>query len=412
MTPDIYIYWKTRLDERVPANQGPRWRKVNKKIVFGVTADYSIPLLGDLPGELSEQGWEVHVVANPGTNLSSCFPGKSIKRHGIPMKRDSSPFSDLGALVRWFLLLRKVNPAVVAVGTPKAGFLGLIAARLNKVPVRLYTLRGLRLEGSKGLQNFMLGAVEKLSAASATNVLAVSPSLLSAYLKLNLTQPQKISVLGAGSSKGVDSERFRPPRPCDESTLENVRTAIGISGTHVLIGYFGRINDDKGLPILVEALRIVASQGLNFQLLIVGDYELQKFSGMDFSIPNTQVFLRPETKEIEVMYRLLDIFCLPTLREGLPNVALEAQASGVPVITTDATGSIDAVLHGVTGMVVQKGNSQALAEALKSLITNTALRTTLAQNSREWVMKNFDSRLVLKRQIRYFSDLVKDLNLG
>jgi len=109
---------------------------------------------------------------------------------------------------------------------------------------------------------------------------------------------------------------------------------------------------------------------------------------------------------------LLDIFCLPTLREGLPNVALEAQASGVPVITTDATGSIDAVLHGVTGMVVQKGNSQALAEALKSLITNTALRTTLAQNSREWVMKNFDSRLVLKRQIRYFSDLVKDLNLG
>jgi glycosyltransferase involved in cell wall biosynthesis len=99
---------------------------------------------------------------------------------------------------------------------------------------------------------------------------------------------------------------------------------------------------------------------------------------------------------------LIDVLCLPTLREGLPNVALEAQASGVPVITTNATGAIDSVENEATGLVVRTGHAPELAEALARVLSDPHYRATLGSNARPWVMHRFLSSTVISSNVIFY----------
>ena len=118
------------------------------RIVLGVTVDLSLRLMAGFPQYLAERGWDVHVVSSPGARLDALAGVDGVTVHALTMAREPSPVSDLRSLIAWMRLLRRLRPDVVSVGTPKAGLLGGIAARLTRVPGRVYMLRGLRLETS------------------------------------------------------------------------------------------------------------------------------------------------------------------------------------------------------------------------------------------------------------------------
>lgn len=371
-----------------------------RRILLGVTADMSIRLMGGFPQYLSNRGWDVHVVSSPGQLLDELDHEPGITTHRIQMARRPAPLADLVALARWVLLLLRIRPDITSVGTPKAGLLGGIAAWLTRVPVRIYLLRGLPLETAVGIKYTLLRILERLAFATAQKALSVSPSLSARAIELGLVPSKKILVLGAGSSNGVDMLHFRPAESkassADRQESMILARELGLDVEVPIIGFVGRLTEDKGLGHLANARDILHGRGVDHQLLVVGGID-------DSAAPATLEQLgRSGRTPIQTghvwdtapYYRLMDVLCLPTRREGFPNVVLEASASGVPTVTTDATGAIDSVVDGKTGIVTRMDSAAALAGGLATLIEDPSGRKRMGAAARQRAHDHYRQALV------------------
>lgn len=376
--------------------------------MLGVTVDMSLKLMHGFPQRLAARGWDVHVVCAPGIALEELSRHQGITTHAIPMKREPAILSDLRSLWQWFWLMKQVGPDIVSVGTPKAALLGGMAALLARVPARVYTLRGLRLETTFGHKRRVLAVIERIAIASSKRVIAVSSSLRDRAIELKLVDPNKIVTLGHGSSNGVEVARFEDAR-FDPRDIEQMKRELKISiGGPPVIGFVGRLTADKGLSVLAEARFLLVERGIDHQLLVVGNVDDE--SGMGEADGLRQAGRSPifvgAVDDTAPYFQMMDLLCLPTLREGFPNVVLEASASGIPTVTTTATGAIDSVLDGETGIVAEVGSAKELAVALERLLLSEELRRRLGKAARQRVSKDFDRRDVWDRTEAYYLSLV------
>ncbi|GAB3573560.1 glycosyltransferase family 4 protein [Leifsonia lichenia] len=375
------------------------------RIVLGVTVDLSLRLMAGFPQFLAQRGWDVHVVCSPGARLDALNGVDGVTVHALTMAREPSPLSDLRSLVAWVRLLRRLRPDVISVGTPKAGLLGGIAGRLTRVPGRVYMLRGLRLETSTGVSRRIFTLLERLSIRSATKTLVVSSSLAARAAELNLASPEAFTVLGDGSSNGIDVDAFERSLPAPD-TLDRLRTDLALSAAAPVVGFVGRLTEDKGLLILSAAVQRLAGQGTAFQLLIVGGVEGDASVGdLIPPSPGITTVTTGFVNDPEKYYPLMDVLCLPTLREGFPNVVLEAAAAGVPTVTTTATGAVDSVVDGETGIIVPVGDADALADGLRRAIADPALRQRYGTAAKQRARERFDRAVVWAAQERFYRDL-------
>jgi glycosyltransferase involved in cell wall biosynthesis len=262
----------------------------------------------------------------------------------------------------------------------------------------------------------LLWTIERLTAWFSSEVMAVSQSLKLAFLHQKLCPHEKITVLGFGSSKGVNLERFRPPLVSEKDALDRLRSEIGLLPAVPVIGFVGRLNHDKGLRVLDEARVALSLASVDHQLVLVGENEIgSELHWTDLPGLRKPIFVGSMI-DVSEIYRVFDVLCLPTLREGLPNVCLEAAASSVPIVTTNATGAVDAIEPGVTGLLAEKGSSTSLAKALTSLLTDPDTRMLMGASSRIWVQERFNEDLVVDAYVSHFSGLLKDtsgpLSLG
>ncbi|KRC49310.1 hypothetical protein ASE16_11155 [Leifsonia sp. Root227] len=376
------------------------------RIVLGVTVDLSLRLMAGFPQFLADRGWDVHVVCSPGARLDALNGADGVTVHPLTMAREPSPLSDLRSLIAWVRLLRRLRPDVISVGTPKAGLLGGIAGRLTKVPGRVYMLRGLRLETSTGVSRRIFTFLERLTIRSATKTLAVSASLASRAVELKLASPDAITVLGDGSSNGIDVDAFERSLPSPD-TLDRLRAELVLSTETPVVGFVGRLTEDKGLLVLSAAVERLANQGTAFQLLIVGGVEGDaSVADLIPPSPGITTVTTGFVNDPERYYALMDVLCLPTLREGFPNVVLEAAAAGVPTVTTTATGAVDSVVDGQTGIVVPAGDADALADGLRRLIADQALRQRFGAAAKLRARERFDRSVVWAAQERFYRELV------
>ena len=360
------------------------------RILLSVTADYSLRLMRGIPNYLYENGWEVHVVTAPGVWLQTHAKETGVTYHTVPMRRDPSPFRDAIALIRWIRLCRQVRPDLISVGTPKAGLLGAVAGWLTRVPRRIYHQRGLRLETTTGFKRILLGATERIAVNCSHVVLAVSPSLKQVMVDLGLSSPEKTIVVGQGSSNGVDTDEFSPER-FDEDQVFQVRADLGLRPDVPTIGFVARLHKDKGFDILEAAVNDLWAAGSDFDLLIVGGVD-DSASGQTLErlLAHGRVAATDgSVADPAIYFQLMDVFCLPTYREGFPNVTLEAGASGKATVTTDATGAIDSVIPNVTGSIVPMGDSDALALELQRLIDNPRELARMGSEARAHVSEHF-----------------------
>src|SRR5690606_7989041 len=183
-------------------------------------------LRGLLKGQLnymSTNGFEVIGVSSPGEALHDVERNEGVKTVGIEMTRSITPIQDLKALVQLIKLFRKEKPQIVHTHTPKAGLLGMLAAKITGVPHRLHTVAGMPLTVATGAKRQLLNQVEKLTYACATKVYPNSYGLEKFILEENFTSPQKLKVIGKGSSNGIDTTHFAPDSVSDEirSALRN-----------------------------------------------------------------------------------------------------------------------------------------------------------------------------------------------
>lgn len=382
-----------------------------RSIMLGTTSPISLGFLSGFPEYLNSCGWVVHIVSSNGPELAKYEGSQQVEMHSIEMQRDPDPLNDIKALIEWVQLIRRIRPSIVVAGTPKAGMLATVAARMTSIPVRVYHLWGLRVETTKGPLRVVLKFTEWLTCWSATRVLLVSPSLGQAVLKSRLAPESKLDLLGPGSSNGIDLEYFNPSRiPID--TVNQLRRDLGIEASEFVVGYVGRIHPDKGLSFLTDAMTalvesnsIKAECGTKVRLLVVGDVDqtnYNPFSGVTFPVS-----IVGQVRDTRPYYRMMNALCLPSLREGLPNVPLEAAAMGVPVLTTTATGARDSVKDGVSGRLVPARDSLALEQAIEDLITNPETAREMGAQGQEWV-RRFERREVWRMQEHYFAALLEN----
>jgi glycosyltransferase involved in cell wall biosynthesis len=373
------------------------------RIIVGVTHEQTCLVLGSRLRTLRAAGFRVTLVAGPGDLLQRTAEQAGVESVGVKMQRGIAPLADFVSLLRLWRLLRRLRPAMVEFSTPKAGLLGTLAARACGVPVRVYMLRGLKLETASGVKRWILLWAERLAAACATVVLCNSESLRAEALALGVAPASKLKLLGVGSSNGVDTERFAPG-PSD------VRARLGLRRDALVLGFVGRLTRDKGLPELVEAFEGIAAREPRAELLLVGWFDAAE-DAVDAAMRariegNPRIHRTGFVEDTAPYYRAMDVLLLPTWREGFPNVVLEAEATGIPVITTISTGSRDSVVPEVTGLLIPPGYPSAIEEAALKLLGDEERRLQMGAAARAWVQQHYTDTDVLGRTADFYKGLL------
>jgi glycosyltransferase involved in cell wall biosynthesis len=361
---------------------GPRCRVAVVSTTIPRTVD---GFYGQIIDTLKADGYEVHVVTSDGPQVDRLRTRADIV-HRIQMARQIHLATDVRSFVSWISLLRRVRPQVILAGTPKAAFLGLAAAALTGVPTRGYFLQGLRLEGTRGLLRTVLGRMECLTSLCSQVIVAVSPSLAARFSDLGLTAGRPVVIPHHGSSHGVDSVFFSPRSPD-----EDLRRELSLDSVKCVVTFVGRLTADKGPDVLITALEAIVALGIRVQLLVVGAQDepdsLAYVERMTAS--KVPMVLLDHVQDIRPYLALTDILALPTRREGMPNAVLEAAAMGVPSVTTDATGAVDSVIDGKTGLVVPVDDAYRLEVALVQLIEDEGMRRSMGNAARARVVRDF-----------------------
>jgi glycosyltransferase involved in cell wall biosynthesis len=358
---------------------------------------------------LDEAGFDVHAVSSPGPVLDGLATGPGVSKHGIVIERQPSPVKDLVSLWRLFRLMRCIRPHIVHAHTPKAGLLGMAAAKLAGVPVRLYTVHGLPLLTRTGLWRRVLEAAESASASLATRTYAVSESVRELLIDLGICQAARVSVLGDGSCGGVDVERFDAVETGGK-VRESVRRQYGIPADAVLITFVGRLARDKGIAVLAAAWPEVAAMVPNAHLLLAGDADVSDPvpAGVLERLrqdPSVHCIGAVSHAGVPSIYSATDIAVLPTFREGLSQMALEAGAAGVALVSTRVCG-LDAVEDGITGLLVASGQVEALRHALCLLARDPGLRSQLGAAARARIAARYSAQRVNQLWMSEYRELV------
>jgi len=371
-------------------------------IVVGITHPQTCLILGPRLRALREAGFRVTLVCSPGELFERTASAAGVKSAPIPMQRGIAPLRDFVSLARLCFLLRRFRPDIVEFSTPKAGLLGTLAAALCGVRRRVYLLRGLKLEGASGIKRRLLLAFERLACRCAHVVLSNSASLRAEALALGLAPEDKLLVLGAGSSIGVDTDRFCPG-------ITDVRDRFAIPVGARVIGFVGRLTRDKGLPELIESFEAVARAEPEARLLLVGWFDAAEdalATELRARIENhPRIYCTGFVHDTAPYYRAMDLMVLPTRREGFPNAVLEAQATGIPVVTTISTGSRDSVVPEVTGLLIPPGYPDAITEAVLKLLRSPERRREMGRAARGWVRQHYSDRHVLGLTVAFYREL-------
>ncbi len=383
----------------------------SKSIVHVMTVPISLVFVDSQIPLLKQQGFDVHVISSPDQELETFRARHRIATHGVRMYRRISPLRDVYAVARLYLLLRKIRPTIVHAHTPKAGLLAMLAARAAGTPARIYHMRGLPLVEARSLKRRILRLAERTTCALAHRVFCVSHSLRDVALAERIGTPEKLCVLANGSGQGVDAIHRFNPELLEPHAAHDTRTRFGIPEEALVIGFIGRLVQSKGISELAAAWTSLRGRHTNVHMLLVGPFE-QEDPVAETSIAELQADSRVHFAGLDwntpPLFAAMDIFVLPTYREGFPNVLLEAAAMELPVVATRVLGCVDAVQEGVTGILIPAKNVSALAEALDRYISSAPERRAHGEQGRARVLREFDPESIREALFSEYESLLQE----
>jgi glycosyltransferase involved in cell wall biosynthesis len=263
--------------------------------------------------------------------------------------------------------------------------------------MRLYTIHGLPLETRTGPWRRVLEAAERMSAALSSRTYAISRSVYQRVLDLKLCPIHKLRTVGDGSCAGVDLDSFDAEADWT-APRASLRGEWGLPEDALVVSFVGRLSEDKGIGVLARAWENVSRENPSAHLLLAGDVDLSDPiapGALDLlrTCPRVHLIGGVRKGQIPSIYASTDIFVLPTFREGLSQVALEAGAMGVPIVSTRVTG-LDAVLDGATGLLVPPRDAESLAQGILRLTRDPLLRASLGRAAREHIRTKYSAERV------------------
>ena len=369
-----------------------------KTLAIVVTAPQTARLFViGLAQHVAAKGVDVHIICGPGLDIGTIH--ENVHVHSIPVHRDPKFAKDLKALILLLMTLRKINPDTLTYATPKAALLASMAGWLLRIPKRVYQLWGLRLETANGLQLRILRLSERITSLLSTSVIANSKSLAAEYRRRRLAGRHVVDTIGDGSSHGVDIDHFdvNAERPALPSFVEEFLA----DPSQLVLGYVGRLHPDKGIDAIYQALELCEEIGVRVKFVVVGESEGLR------ARPMRNVLHVGPTNDVRPFLASIDLLVLMSRREGFPNVVLEAAAMQVPAIVSCATGVVDSVEDGFTGIVIPVDAPQALADEIQRLSRDRAFLMQMGRQARARVVAKYDSRIVHQRYAEYLGGVVE-----
>ena len=368
------------------------------KILHVVNIYFVIPyFLGDQLLYFKNKGYREYIVCSHSPEIRQYSKLHNFNYKEVDIERKISVWKDLKALISVCCYIQKEKISIVTGHTPKGGLIAMISAFVMRVPVRLYFRHGLVYETTSGFKRYLLVCMDRLTAKLATKIICVSPSICRKSLEDRLNPSSKQVLLSKGTCNGIDISRFDKTKiSIDE--FNALKKGLGLDKYKFVIGFVGRLVKDKGVIELVRAFEMLARNDDRVALLLVGMFESRDALPQNIidcieknsAIINTGYI---ENSMIEYYYALMDVFVLPSYREGFPTSVLEASSMELPVITTRATGCIDAIIEGESGLFV-KHDSNELMESIRLLMLDSDLRRKYGKTGRQFVANNFEQHLI------------------
>ena len=315
--------------------------------------------------------------------------------------RGMNLIADVRAMGQLWKVLRRERPDILHTHNPKPGVYGRIVGRLAGVPIVINTVHGLYATPESSLiKRMVVYTLEWIASRFSDAELIQSPEDYALLMKRGIMPRSKLRLLG----NGVDLDRFRP----NPALRGQVRQGLGLTDDQIAVGLVARLVDEKGVP---ELLRTAERLEDRYVVFIVGPRDHQKSDAVSEELlaraeANGVRFLGMRT-DVDRIYQGLDIFVLPSHREGFPRAAMEAAASGLPVVATDIRGCRQVVQDGINGLLVPVKDVDALTDAICRVGDDDQLRARMSQASVDRARVQFDERDIVNRVMGAYADVAK-----
>ena len=303
----------------------------------------------------------------------------------VPLQRKPHFVHDLLAFIALLKIFLTRRFDAVVCSTPKAMLLGSIAAAVTMQPNRTVFVRGRAYENFRGAKRAVYEWFDRLSFLCSHRVIFLSPSLREAYADDGLSAGTKGTIIGAGSSNGVDTGRFRPVGGDARASL---RRSLGFRDEAFNIVFAGRIAPDKGIATGLQLIDRLADRK-DIAWHFVGGVEDDALHAALTARRHLRVRHVDHTDRLEQWLAAADLHFMPSEREGFGNVAVEAAATGTPTFAFDVVGLRDSVSGGTSGQLFPFGDVAALEQAIRKAADDPAGFRNRFARAREWAALTF-----------------------
>src|ERR1700676_1271978 len=379
------------------------------RIAQVATSDVSVRLLLlDQIKALEADGHNVTAVCAPGPWVES-VRSAGVNVETVPMEREIAPFRDMRSITALARLFRRHKFDVVHTHTPKAGLIGPLAARLAGIPHVVHTIHGLlfhdRMPRSR---QAIFWVPEKVTATFCDRLLSQSQEDIERAVHSRLCPLKKIAYLG----NGIDVTHFSPHAINDRTkTLREV----GLQASDFVVGCVGRLVKEKGFMELFATAEILNTRAPQIKFVVIGPREADQNDALDAGYMDDLqrrgvVRFVNWCDDMRPWYAAMDIFVLPSYREGIPRACMEAAAMMRPVVASDIRGCREVGLDGDSGLLVPPRSVPRLVEAIDRLHEDRTMAARMGEHARQHVVKNFNAKDVCSRLCEFYAQLGNEEN--
>lgn len=369
--------------------------------------NWIIPFLNDY----NKRGIDVTIVCNMDKEyeqgLKKSYP--FIHTHKIDFPRGIDAMGSIKSIWSLYRFFKKEHFDLVQYSTPNASMYGAVTAKMAKVPVRLYCQWGMVYVTMTGFKRRIFETIERMICRFSTQIQPDSYGNLNFCRENGLYDENKSCVIWNGSAKGIDLEAYDIDKKDEYS--DEIKTQYNIPQNAPVVGFVGRLGREKGCHELFKAFQNIKKEFPAAKLLFVGPIEKKETMDPDmleyFETCN-DIIKTDRVDHVEKYISAMDVYVLPSYREGFGMGVVEASAMGVPVVVTQYPGPSSAMEEGVTGYSVPVKDVKQLTEYILQFLRDPEMAKRIGMQGRKWVESRFDRKIFIQK---YMENRMNLLNL-
>lgn len=380
---------------------------MDKKICFISSIDRVVSLFYDAHiRKLLDEGYQVTVMCNMDEEF---IRSHSERFRCIPIKisRGVNPVNLIEHIIRFTIEFSKNKYEFIQYTGPSTGLCVSIAGFLTGTKPRLYCLWGIRYEGFTGVKRWMFKSLERITCKLSTNIMLDSPSNKQICVREKLFPANKAEVILEGSACGIDLTVFDAGRKAEYN--DRIRAEYCINKDEFVVGYLGRLINDKGISELLKSAKTVLGKYNNVTYLIVGfteeedpiDKELY-----EWALKQEKIIFTGYTNQPQVYYAAFDIFVFPSYREGYGGGVIQAAAYAVPAVVNDVPSVLDSIGHGKYGLIAKVKDEVSLTDCIERFYKDEDLRVSMGLKAQKRIVERFEQEKWLEAYFTYIKRLI------